>query len=324
MTQILKPKILVTEALAYFEEEKKILEKFAIVKLAENPSEEAILKETEDATIIMVVFAKINKKIIDSAKNLKGIVRYGIGVDNIDLRRAKEKEILVVNVPDYCIGTVADHAFALLLALNRRIVIADKIVKTKNWGYWTKPSLKIKGLDCEGKKIGLIGLGRIGRAVAQRAKGFDMKVMTYDPYITKETANELGIDLVDLDSLLKKSDFISIHAPLTPDTKGIIGERELKLMKKTSYLVNTSRGPLIDENALYIALKKGWIAGAGLDVYEKEPPDPKNNLLKLENIILTPHISYYTEEAVRRLEMNAVDETIRILKGETPKNLLKL
>ncbi len=317
-----RPKVLITEALPLIEEEKRILEKYAVVKLARNTSEEELIEGSQDAMIIMVVYAKITKRIIESAKNLKGIIRYGIGVDNIDLKSARDKNVLVANVPDYCIGAVADHAFALLLALNRKVLVADNAVRTGTWRSWASPHSALKGVDCEGKQLGLIGIGKIGRAVARRAKGFGMRVVAYDPYINGDVADSLGIALVDMKSLLENSDFISIHAPLNSATKGLIGEKELRSVRKTGYLINTSRGLIVDEKALYKALREGWIAGAALDVFENEPPDRRNPLFKLENMIMTPHIAYYTEEAIRRLEMTAVDEAIRILKGGKPKNLL--
>lgn len=304
------------------EEEKKILSKHADVKLAKSLNEDELAEEAKDADVIMVVYAKIAEKIINSAAKLRGIVRYGIGVDNIDLKAASKRRIPVANVPDYCIGTVADHAFALILALNRKLLLADNILRSGEYGIWTSPSPKLMGVDLEGKVLGLVGIGKIGSAVAARAKGFGMKVVAFDPYIPKEIAEKLGVELVDLETLLKNADFISIHVPLTPETRGIIGEKELRLMKRTAYIINTARGPIIQEKALYKALKNGWIAGAGLDVYEKEPPDPDNPLFKLENVILTPHIAYYTKEAIWRLEMSAVEEAIRILQGKMPKNLV--
>jgi D-3-phosphoglycerate dehydrogenase len=304
------------------EREKEILSKYAVVKLAKSPAEDALIAEVDDIAVLMVVYATITRKVIESASDLKGIVRYGIGVDNIDLKSATERGIPVANVPDYCITTVADHALGLLLALNRRIVTADCMVRTGKWGVWTSPSLRLKGFDLERKVLGLIGVGKIGSAIAARARGFDMKVIAYDPYLNKETAKTLGIELGDLDTLLKNSDFISIHSPLTPETRGMIGERELHSMKKTAYIINTARGPIINETALYKALRSGWIAGAGIDVYEKEPPNSENPLFKLENVVLTPHIAYYTEEAIWRLEMSAVEEAVRILQGQLPRNLV--
>jgi phosphoglycerate dehydrogenase-like enzyme len=174
----------------------------------------------------------------------------------------------------------------------------------------------------EGKILGLIGVGKIGSAMAARAKGFGMIVIAYDPYLTENTAKTIGVELVSLDSVLRNSNFISIHAPLTPETRGMIGEQQLQMMKKTAYLVNTSRGQIINEMALCKALEKGWIAGAGIDVYEKEPPDYDNRLFKFENVVLTPHIAYYTKEAIERLEMSAAKEAIRMLKGELPQNLV--
>ncbi|MEM2567678.1 MAG: C-terminal binding protein [Candidatus Bathyarchaeia archaeon] len=322
MSKSIRPKILITEAMPLITEEKKILSKYADVQVAKSTDEDNLIVEARDADIIMVVYARITERIINSATKLRGIVRYGIGVDNIDLKAASRRRIPVANVPDYCIGTVADHAFALLLALNRKLLLADNIVRTGNWGAWTSPSPKLMGVDLEGKTLGLIGIGKIGSAVAARAKGFGMKVIAYDPYIPKEVAERLGIELVNLETLLKSADFVSVHSPLTNETRGMIGERELKLMKKTAYIINTARGPIIQEEALYKALKNGWIAGAGLDVYTKEPPDRDNPLFKLENVVLTPHIAYYTQEAIWRLEMTAVEEAIRILQGQLPKNLV--
>jgi D-3-phosphoglycerate dehydrogenase len=178
------------------------------------------------------------------------------------------------------------------------------------------------GTDLEGKVLGLIGMGNIGSAVAIRAKAFGMKVIAYDPYLEKDRAKLLDVELVDLDTLLKNSDFVSIHAPLTPETRGMIGEQELKKMKRTAYLINTSRGPIVKESALYEALKNRWIAGAALDVYEKEPPDRDNPLFKLDNVVLTPHIAWYTEEALKRLKRSVAEEAIRILNGMPPKNLV--
>lgn len=317
-------KVLITEPMPLIEEERKILEKYAYVKVCESVAEDYLASEVKDADVLMVVYAKITKKILDSAMKLKGIVRYGIGVDNIDVDVATKKKIPVANVPDYCIGTVADHAFALLLALSRKLLFADKIVRRGEYtaASWTSPPDIIKGFDLEQKVLGIIGFGKIGRALALRAKGFNMKVIAYDPYVDAETAKKFGVELVELEDLLKNSDFVSVHVPLLPETKHMINEKRLKLMKKTAYLINVSRGPVIDENALYKALKNGWIAGAGLDVYEKEPPNPNNPLFELQNVVLTPHIAWYTEEAVRRLEMEAVNEAIRILQGQLPKNLV--
>lgn len=304
------------------EREKELLSRYAVVKLAKSTAEENLMIEVSDVAVLMVVYAKVTKKIIKCARYLRGIVRYGIGVDNIDLKSATERGIPVANVPDYCIASVADHTFALLLALNRRIVLADRMVKIGDWGVWTSPSVRLRGFDLEGKVLGLIGIGKIGVAVAARAKGFGMTIIAYDPYVNEATAKTLGIELHNRDTVLKNSDVVSIHSPLTHETRGMIDERELRAMKKTAYIINTARGGIINEKALYSALRRGWIAGAGIDVYETEPPHNENPLFKLENVVATPHIAYYTEEAIWRLELSSVEEAIRILEGRPPKNLV--
>lgn len=316
-------KVLITEALPLVEEEKKILSKYAEVIVANTTYENKLIELAKDVDVIMVVYAKITKNIINSAIKLRGIVRYGIGVDNIDLEAATARGIVVANVPDYCIGTVADHTWALILALIRKVTLADRYVRNKLYiGRWTSPPEYLRGIDLEGKTLGIIGLGRIGREVAKRAKGFNVKVIAYDPYISKDIARELEIELTDLETVLRESDIISIHCPLTKETHHLINEDRIKLMRKRPYIINTSRGAIIDEKALYKALKEGIISGAALDVFEIEPPPENNPLFELDNVILTPHIAWYTEEALKRLEMNAVDEAIRILKGEPPRNIV--
>jgi D-3-phosphoglycerate dehydrogenase len=318
-----KAKVLITEPLPLVDEEKKILSRYASVTVANTTSEDQLVEFVKDVDVIMVVYAKITKRIINSATKLKGIVRYGIGVDNIDLEAATAKGVIVANVPDYAIETVADHTWALILALVRRIVIADKYVRNRLYiGKWTNPPEYLRGIDLSGKVLGLIGVGRIGREVAKRAKGFGVKILGYDPYISGDVAKEFGIELVNLDTLLSESDIISIHCPLTKETYHLINEDKIRLMRKRPYIINTARGAIIDEKALYKALKEGWIAGAALDVFEIEPPPENNPLFELDNVVLTPHIAWYTEEALRRLEMSAVEEAIRILRGELPRNIV--
>jgi D-3-phosphoglycerate dehydrogenase len=318
-----KAKVLITEPLPLVEEEKKILSRYASVTVANTTSEDQLVEFVKDVDVIMVVYAKITKRIINSATKLKGIIRYGIGVDNIDLEAATAKGVIVANVPDYAIETVADHTWALILALVRRIVIADKYVRNRLYiGKWTNPPEYLRGIDLSGKVLGLIGVGRIGREVAKRAKGFGVKILGYDPYISSDVAKEFGIELVNLDTLLSESDIISIHCPLTKETYHLINEDKIRLMRKRPYIINTARGAIIDEKALYKALKEGWIAGAALDVFEIEPPPENNPLFELDNVVLTPHIAWYTEEALRRLEMSAVEEAIRILRGELPRNIV--
>lgn len=316
-------KIVITEPLPLVKQEVEILSKYGEVVVANTIREDALKEATRDADLIMVVYAKITEGIIENAAKLRGIVRYGIGVDNINLEAATRRGVVVANVPDYSVTTVADHAFALILALVRKTIQWNQYVReVKYVNRWTSPPMELIGMDLDGKTLGLVGFGKIGREVAKRAKGFNMRVLVFDPYISKELAEQAGVELVDLDVLLRNSDIVTLHAPLTKETYHIINEDRLKIMRKNAYIVNTARGPLIDEKALYKALKERWIAGAALDVFEVEPLPPDNPLLKLDNVILTPHIAWFTEEALRRLEFTAVEEAIRILSGELPKNLV--
>ena len=313
-----KPRILISEPLPHLEEDVKVLSTYADVKVASSPAEADLCKEITDADLLMIVYAKITSRVIESAPRLRGIVRCGIGVDNIDIKTASLRRIPVVNVPDYAIETVADHAFGLLISLARRITVADKAMKARNWGSWTSPSEQYRGVDLEGKTLGLVGLGRIGRAMARRSEAFNMDPVAFDPYVRQEQLNGTTIKLSDLEKLLRESDFVSLHAALTPETRGIIGEKQLRLMKKTAYIINTSRGPLIDEGALVRALKEKRICGAGLDVYGEEPPRKENPLFELDNVIATPHIAWYTDEAMMRLESMAVERAVELLQGKIP------
>jgi D-3-phosphoglycerate dehydrogenase len=305
------------------QEEIRILEKHADVTIAEQTDENYLVSKARDADVIMVVYCKITKRLIETANRLKGIVRYGIGVDNIDLEAATAKNVPVANVPDYSVEAVADHAFAFILTLTRKILQADKFVRTGQYmPAWSSPPSTIRGVNLRGKTLGIIGLGKIGKSLAIKAKGFKMRVLAHDPYITHDAAEAIGVILASLEDLLKQSDFVSIHAPLLPSTRGMIDERKLRLMKKTAFLINVARGPIVDERALCRALGEGWIAGAGIDVFEQEPPSPKNPLFKFDNVVLTPHIAWYTDEALQTLEMSAVDEAIRMLRGQMPQNLV--
>jgi len=319
----MKPRIVVTEPLPLIDKELEILSTYSDVSVLNSVNEDVIAEAARHADIIMVVYAKITRKIIENAVRLKGIVRYGIGIDNIDIKAASERNVMVVNVPDYGIKSVADHTMALILTLVRKILAWDKYTRERKYsGRWTAPPMELIGIELADKMLGLIGFGKIGREVAKRARAFDMKILVYDPYIPKDIGIEWNVRLVELDELLKESDFVSIHCPLTKETYHLINEDKLRVMKKTAYLINTARGPIVDEKALYKALKERWIAGAALDVFEYEPLPSDSPLFELDNIIMTPHIAWFTEEALKRLEFTACEEAIRILKGETPRNLV--
>jgi D-3-phosphoglycerate dehydrogenase len=283
--------------------------------LAHCNTEDEVIEVAKDADGIINQYAPITRRVIESLKRCKVIARYGVGVDNIDVEAATEHKIIVANVPDYCIDEVSTHALALILACARGITLLDRKRREKRWDFTlAKPLFRTQG-----KTLGLFGLGRIGRIVAQKASGFDFRIIAYDPYISKVDG---GIKLVEFSQLLSDSDFVSFHVPLTAETRHFFGENELKKMKKTAYLINTSRGPIVDEKALYQALKNRWIAGAALDVMEKEPPDWNSSLLQLDNLIITPHISFYSEESYVELKTKVAQAVLSVLKGELPKAMV--
>jgi D-3-phosphoglycerate dehydrogenase len=248
-------------------------------------------------------------------------VKYRVGVDNIDLLSAKERGILVANCPDYGSGTVADHAFAMLIALARRIVLQDKNFRRHGW-YWPDP--RFCGIDLEGKVLGIVGLGKIGRKMARRATGFDMQVVAYDPYIDADSVEADGcrVRLVRLDELLSASDFVSVHCTLTSETRHLLGQQELRTMKSSAFLIDVSRGAIIDESALLRGLQEGWFAGAGLDVFTSEPLDNQHPLLSMSNVVVTPHLAWYTWEAAVRQSQQAADAVLDILAGRRPRSIV--
>jgi D-3-phosphoglycerate dehydrogenase len=284
--------------------------------LAKGQTEEEMIEVAKDADAIVTVYAEVTEKVIDAAKKCKVIVRTGIGVNNIDIEAATKRGIPVANVPDYCFDEVSDHAIALALALSRQIVTFDRKVKNNEWDHEGIAQI----LAMRGKTFGLVGFGNIPRVVAEKVKVFGFNVLAYDPYVKPEATEEMGVKLVDLETLLRESDFVSLHAPLTDETKHLINEKTLRLMKPTAFLVNTARGPLVDEKALYKALKEKWIAGAGLDVLEQEPPAADNPLLTLDNVIITPHAAFISEKAVIALRTKAMQEAVRCALGEKPKH----
>jgi len=296
--------------------EREILSKIdPVFILAQCNTEDEVIEAAKDADGIINQYAPINRRVIESLKRCKIIARYGVGVDNIDVEAATEHNIIVANVPDYCVDEVSTHAMALILACTRGITLLDRKRREKRWDFTlAKPLFRTQG-----KTLGLFGLGKIARAVAQKASGFDFRIITYDPYVSKVDG---GIKLVEFSQLLSDSDFVSIHVPLTAETRHSFGENELKKMKKIAYLINTSRGPIVDEKALYQALKNRWIAGAALDVMEKEPPDWNSSLLPLDNLIITPHISFYSEESYVELKTKVAQAVLSVLKGELPRAIV--
>ncbi len=289
----------------------------AELTLASGSDPKTLAREGKDCDAMIVVYAPITAEVINGLTKCKVMVRTGIGFNNIDLEAASRKGIMVANVPDYCQDEVADHAMALFLSGVRKVAFLNNRVKSGSWDVnEAKPIPRLRG-----KLFGLFGLGSIGQRVAERAKAFGMDVCSYDPYMPQEVFDKLGVKRFhDFDEFLASVDFLSIHAPLTEETKHIINLQNLKKMKRTAFIVNTSRGPLVSENDMYIALKEGIIAGAGLDVLENEPPTHPFPLAELNNIILTPHAAFYSEESEPELRRKAAQEVVRTLKEGRPKH----
>jgi glyoxylate reductase len=295
------------------------LEGFDVTVLFERPPERGELLEAVRGAngVLPTVTEKMDAEVMDTAgEDLKVIANMAVGYDNVDVEAAKERGIVVTNTPEVLTETTADTAFLLLLAAARRLGEAERLVRSGGWDAWGPKQLL--GPDVWGKRLGLVGLGRIGQAVAHRSSGFQMEVLYYDQYRNESVEEELGARYLELDDLLRESDFVSIHTPLTPETRHLISERELDIMKPTSVLVNASRGPVVDEAALAEALENKRIFAAGLDVYEEEPKvHPK--LLELENVVLAPHIGSASIETRDRMAALAAENLRAVLQGEQPK-----
>jgi len=300
----------------------RLLKKEVEVILAPDSSVETVCKEIKGIHGVIVRTAPFTREIIESADKLKVIGRHGVGVDNIDIKAASKRGIPVVHTPNANMVSVAEHTIGFILALAKRLVISDKATREGNFALREE----FAASDLEGKTLGIIGAGRVGSTLAKKCKvAFNMKVLVYDPYLSPEKAKEMEVSLCDsLPELLKESDFVSIHVPLTKDTRDLIGEKELKLMKPTAFLINVGRGRIVDEKALAKALKEGWIAGAASDVFSQEPPDPDNPLLKIENIILSPHMAALTKECVIRMATGAAQGVLDVLRGNKAKYIANL
>jgi len=316
----MKPKILITDNEVHLEGVMQDLTAVADVVRSGNNREETLIKAAKNVDIVIVsCFTTISASVFDKAKKLKAVIKYGVGVDNIDLEAATRNGVVVVNCPEYGSDTIAEHAFALIICLAKKLVPIDKRLRKKAW-IW--PSAELMGIDLLGKTIGLIGFGRIGQALARKIDGFGMKVIAYDPYAGDALKKTPTVESVSLDTLLETADVVSIHCILTPETRNLIAAQELRKMKKTAFLVDVSRGAIIDENALLKALKENWIAGAGLDVFAHEPLTPGHPLLEMDNVVLSPHFAWYTREAHARLEIETLQRAQEILKGKMPQNII--
>lgn len=308
-------KIVITGSVhPYKEEEKRLLEELANVevKVKNVESDVELLNLVKDADIIMTDLSIIDDNILNNCKNLKLIVQYGAGYDNIDIKTATENGVKVCNVPAYS-EEVAEHTMALMFALARNLKRADIHVREQClWDYTQIDAFKIKN-----KTFGVIGYSRIGSIVSRLAYGLGMKVVAYDPYVNKV---EEFVEMVSFDELLQRSDVISLHVPLTEETHHLISDRQVSLMKENVILINTSRGGVVDELAILNALKNKKIYGVGLDVMENEPNIKGNELLNYDNVLITPHMAWKSEEASRNVELGAVEEVKRFIAGKELKN----
>jgi D-3-phosphoglycerate dehydrogenase len=290
-------------------------------------SEDSIIEASRDADAVLVTYARITAHVIEQMNRCRIISRFGIGVDNVDIEAATKRGIRVTRIPDYCLDEVSDHTMALLLALARKISFANSMVHDGRWEMAaTAPLHRLRG-----SVLGLLGFGRISRLVAQKAAAFGMRVITADPYASAESIQRARVERVDFDQLLSLSDYVSIHSPLLPETRQLFSASAFQRMKTSAYLINTARGPIVDEAALVTALEEGQIAGAALDVLSEEPPSD-SRLFRRDDVILTPHMSFYSIESLAELQKRAAEEVVIALTGrpsnnavisEAPKNLPK-
>ena len=297
----------------------RLLADFDVTVLAERPPTRDELLEAVRGTsgVLSTATENMDGAVMDAAgEGLRVIANMAVGYDNIDVEAAGERGIVVTNTPGILDETTADVAFMLVLAAARRLGEGERLLRAGKWEWWGPKQLR--GLDVWGKRLGIVGMGRIGRAVARRGRGFGMEILYHNRSRKEDAENELGARYLDLDDLLRESDFVSIHTPLTDETRHLISERELGLMRETAVLVNTSRGPVVDEGALAAALAEGRIFAAGLDVYEEEPK-VHPELLELENVVLAPHVGSATIDTRDKMATLAAENLAGVLRGEEPK-----
>ena len=318
-----KPKVYVTRKI--YDEGLNLLREHVDIEVYEGNSSiprDLLLEKVADVDgLLCLLTDKIDAELINSGKTLKVISNYAVGYNNIDTTTATEKGIYVTNTPGVLTDTTADYAFALLMSVARRVVEADKYIRRGDWKTAWGPKMYTGG-DVWGKTLGIIGFGRIGQAMGRRGLGFNMKVIYNSANRKPELEEEMGVEWGTAEEVLRKSDFVSIHVPLTPQTEGMIGKRELDMMKETAYLVNTSRGPVVDEKALYEALKERKLAGAGLDVFHQEPVNMDNPLLTLDNLVVAPHIASASVESRTKMSVMNAKDILNVLQGRNPVNLV--
>jgi D-3-phosphoglycerate dehydrogenase len=281
---------------------------------------EELIPHVADADAVIVQWASVNRKVIEAMTRCKVISRYGIGVDMVDLQAAAEHGIPVANVPDFCFEEVSTQTIGFMIDLNRHTSILHQYVVAGKWGAAPFPCKAPARLA--GQTLGVVGLGNIGRAVAQKAGCLGLKLLGFDPYIQPDQIAGLGVELVSLEELLRRSDYVSLHCPLVAETRGLIGAAQLAMMKPTAYLINMARGPVVNQAALYEALVNGAIAGAGLDVLEQEPPKADDPLLQLPNVIITPHAASWSTDALLQLRRDTAGNVAGMLQGKLPRSIV--
>ncbi|MBM7608535.1 D-3-phosphoglycerate dehydrogenase [Lysinibacillus composti] len=309
-------KVLLTDyEFEHLEYEEKVFEESGIsidfIK-AQCKSEDEVIKRAKDVDAILNQYAPLSRRVIDSLTKCKVISRYGVGVNTVDLDAAKEKGIIVANVPDYGMEEVSNHALALLLSCARKVTLLNNEVKKGNWDF--KAGVPIHRFN--NQTLGVLGFGRIPRRLIEKARPLGFKIAAYDPFVSEKDMEKEGVQKMDLEEIIQVADFLSIHVPLIKDTYHLINEERLAKMKSNAVIINTARGPIVDEPALADALSKGKIAGAALDVVEEEPIKNTSRLLEMDNVIITPHSAWYSEEAMIELRTKAASNITQVLKGE--------
>jgi len=310
-----RPKVLLVEPIG--DPGMRILREVGVVRILPRRSQRELIAHIRDADAAIIrAMLRIDSQVIDAGRRLKVIGRFGVGLDNVDVKRATERGIPVVWTPDANYAAVADFSFGMMIAIARRIVSANDALRQH--GSWERRH-QLVGTDVSEKVLGIIGFGRVGRAVAERARGFRMKVLVHDPFVEEEVVSGLGGIPASLEELLAQSDFVSIHVPYTSETRKLIGDREINMMKPRAFIINTARGGIVDSRALVKALRAKRIAGAALDAFEEEPPRRRNALFRLENVIATPHIAAFTQESLEKVSATVAEGVASALRNERPR-----
>lgn len=288
---------------------------------APDGKEETLAALARDAHGILTCFAPVTPRVLQAASNCVVVARYGVGVDNIAVDAATKLGMLVTYVPDYCMDEVSDQTMGYIIALNRRFPAFERLARQGNWA---SLPLDTPVLRLRGSVLGIMGLGRIGRAVCLKARAFGMEALAFDPYISEDDFQKVGATPCSREELLKRSDFVTVHTPLNEETRGLISQQELRLMKPSAFLINCARGPIVDEAALVEALRQGWIAGAGLDVLQSSHPPASHPLFSMDNVIVTPHTAFFSQQSLQELRARAAQSVVAVLKGQMPEHVYNI